>query len=128
MEHGQSGDRVLDVGWCTGYFTRVMAKAVTPGGTALGVDPSREAIARTRGITHVANCTFSGGTAEALGGPDGSYDVVVSSLMVHHLPEPLCPQAIREMFRVLRPGAVQLLDSMVREAGFEEARGGVVHP
>ena len=44
------------------------------------------------------------GTAEALDVPDGSYDVVVSSMMIHHLPETLRPQAIREMFRVLCPG------------------------
>jgi ubiquinone/menaquinone biosynthesis C-methylase UbiE len=44
------------------------------------------------------------GIAEALDAPDGSYDVVVSSLMIHHLPERLRPQATREIFRVLRPG------------------------
>jgi ubiquinone/menaquinone biosynthesis C-methylase UbiE len=68
------------------------------------VDPSREVIARARRLTRVANCSFSEGTAEALDVPDGSYDVVVSSMMIHHLPETLRPQAIREMFRVLCPG------------------------
>ncbi|MDP9072290.1 MAG: class I SAM-dependent methyltransferase [Actinomycetota bacterium] len=98
------GDRALDVGCGTGYFTRVMARAVVPGGTAVGVDPSREVIARARRLTRIANCTFSEGSAEALDAQGGSYDVVVSSLMIHHLPEALRPQAIREMFRVLRPG------------------------
>ncbi len=93
----------------TGYFTRVVAEAVTSGGTALGVDPSREVIARARHVTHLTNCTFSEGTAEALAAADGSHDVVVSSLMIHHLPEPLRPQAIREMFRVLRPGGWVLI-------------------
>lgn len=103
------GNRVLDVGCGTGYFTRVMAEAVTPGGTALGVDPSREVIARARRLTRLANCAFSEGIAEALDAPDGSYDVVVSSPMIHHLPEPLRPQAIREMLRVLRPGGRVLI-------------------
>jgi ubiquinone/menaquinone biosynthesis C-methylase UbiE len=103
------GDRVLDVGCGTGSFTRVMAEAVTPGGTVLGLDPSREAIADARRLTRLANCTFSEGVAEALDAPDGSYDVVVSSLMIHHLPEPLRPQAIREMFRVLSPGGRVLI-------------------
>jgi len=103
------GDRVLDVGCGTGFFTRVMAEAVTPGGTALGMDPSREAISRAKRLTRLANCTFSKGMAEALDAPDGSYDVVVSSLMIHHLPETLRPQAIREMFRVVRPGGRVLI-------------------
>jgi hypothetical protein len=68
------GDRVLDVGCGTGYFTRVIAEAVAPGGTALGVDPSREVIARARRLTRLANCAFSEGIAEALDVPDGSHE------------------------------------------------------
>jgi ubiquinone/menaquinone biosynthesis C-methylase UbiE len=98
------GDRVLDVGCGTGYFTRVMAHAVGPSGIAVGVDPSVEAISEARRVTRLANCTFMEGVAEALDAPDGSYDVVVSSLMIHHVPETLRPRAIGEMFRVLRPG------------------------
>jgi ubiquinone/menaquinone biosynthesis C-methylase UbiE len=104
LSGARPGDRVLDVGCGTGYFTRVMAEAVAPGGSALGIDPSREVIAHARRSTRLPNCMFAEGIAEALHTEDRSYDVVVSSLMIHHLPEPLRPQAIREMYRVLRPG------------------------
>ncbi len=97
------GDRVLDVGCGTGYFTRMLADAAVSGGSATGVDPSRETIAQARRLSRLANCTFSEGTAEALDAADDSYDVVASSLMIHHLPETMRPQAIGEMFRVLRP-------------------------
>jgi ubiquinone/menaquinone biosynthesis C-methylase UbiE len=103
------GDAVLDVGCGSGYFTRAMAAAVAPDGTAHGVDPSDEAISYARRCTRHANCTFSDGIAEALDAPDGSYDVVVASLMIHHLPEELRLQAIGEMFRVLRPGGSLLI-------------------
>jgi ubiquinone/menaquinone biosynthesis C-methylase UbiE len=103
------GDEVLDVGCGSGYFTRVIATAVAPDGTAHGVDPSDEAISDAQRRTRLANCTFSDGIAEALDAPDGAYDVVVTSLMIHHLPEALRPQAIGEMFRVLRPGGSVLI-------------------
>jgi ubiquinone/menaquinone biosynthesis C-methylase UbiE len=103
------GAAVLDVGCGSGYLTRVMAAAVGPDGTARGVDPSDAAISYARRCTRLANCTFSDGIAEALDAPDGSYDVVVSSLMIHHLPEDVRPQAIGEMFRVLRPGGSLLI-------------------
>ena len=69
----------------------MMAEAVTFAGPAMGVDPSREAIARARRFTRVAKCAFSEGIAQPLDAPDGSYDVVVSSLVVHHLPDTLRP-------------------------------------
>jgi ubiquinone/menaquinone biosynthesis C-methylase UbiE len=103
------GHRVLDVGCGTGYFTRLMAMAVAPGGDAHGVDPSAAAITHARRVTRLDNCTFAAGVAEALDAPDGSYDVVVSSLMIHHLPETLRPRATSEMFRVLRPGGSVLV-------------------
>ncbi|WP_433453540.1 class I SAM-dependent methyltransferase [Streptomyces sp. CA-142005] len=47
---------------------------------------------------------YETGVAEALTAPDGSFDVVVTSLAVHHLPGDLRHVALREMRRVLRPG------------------------
>ena len=104
LSGARPGDRVLDVGCGTGYFTRILARAVAPSGTAEGIDPSPDGITRARRITRLANCTFSQGIGEALEAGDGAYDVVVSSLMIHHLPDELRPQAIREMLRVLRTG------------------------
>jgi len=98
------GDRVLDVGCGTGYLTRRMAKAVGPAGTVLGVDPSAEVIGYARSKTREAHCSYETGVGEALGAADGSFDVVVTCLAVHHLPEEVRPVALREMYRVLRPG------------------------
>ncbi len=104
MSGARPGDRVLDVGSGTGYFTRIMAEAVGPNGAAVGVDPSASGVERSRRATRLSNCTFVEGVAEALDFTDGPFDVVVTSLMMHHLPEDLRSQAIAEMLRVLRPG------------------------
>lgn len=104
LSGARTGDRVLDVGCGTGYFTRAMADVVGCDGTAVGIDASADMLEHARQITRVDNCTFSEGLAESLEAADGSYDVVVTSLMIHHLPEDLRGRAIAEMFRVLRPG------------------------
>ncbi|MFD4509283.1 class I SAM-dependent methyltransferase [Streptomyces sp. NPDC058457] len=103
----EPGDRVLDVGCGTGYLTRCMAARVGRNGAVTGVDPSPpvlEYARRRKQRPGSAPCTYREGIAESLDLPDSSFDTVVTSLLLHHLPEDLRPAALREMYRVLRPG------------------------
>ncbi|MER6980309.1 class I SAM-dependent methyltransferase [Streptomyces carpinensis] len=107
LSGAEPGDRVLDVGCGTGYLARRMAARVGPGGAVTGVDPSPPVLDYARSKKQrpgSAPCTFQEGIAESLDLPDASFDTVVTSLMLHHLPEELRPAALREMHRVLRPG------------------------
>jgi ubiquinone/menaquinone biosynthesis C-methylase UbiE len=104
LSGARPGDRVLDVGCGPGYLTRLVAAAVAPTGRTVGIDPSPSVIAYAQRRNRDTACSFALGTAEALDAPDGSFDVVVTSLMIHHLPVELRPTALREMLRVLRPG------------------------
>ncbi|MFI9845463.1 class I SAM-dependent methyltransferase [Nonomuraea sp. NPDC051941] len=104
----RAGDRVLDVGCGTGYLSRILAPVVTPGGHVTGVDPSPAMIDyATRHAS--ANCTYVEGEGQDLPFPDGSFDLVVSSFAVHHIPAGARPEALRQMFRVLRPGGRLLI-------------------
>ena len=104
------GQHVLDVGCGTGYFARLLAEAVGPDGLVVGVDPSAEMIAYAdRQAGRASNRQFRLGTAESLDFPADQFAVVVSSLMLHHLPEDLRLPALREMRRVLRPGGTLLV-------------------
>ena len=106
----QPGQRVLDVGCGTGYLARLLAQAVGPQGLVVGVDPSPEMITyASRKAGRVRNCQFQVGSAESLDFPAEHFDVVVSSLVMHHLPEDLRVPALREMRRVLRPGGKLLV-------------------
>ncbi len=106
----QPGQRVLDVGCGTGYFARLLAQAVGPEGHVVGIDPSSAMISYARRQAGPAsNCQFQIGAAEALEFPAANFDVVVSSLVMHHLPEDLRVTALLEMRRVLRPGGSMLV-------------------
>ena len=114
------GQRALDVGCGTGYFARLLARVVGPEGLVVGVDPSPAMIAyATRKAGRASNCRFQVGTAESLDFPADHFDVVVSSLMLHHLPADLRVPALREMRRVLRPGGTLLVaEAQVPRRGF----------
>ena len=47
---------------------------------------------------------FQIGVIEHLPFPDQTFDVVLSTLMMHHLPAPLNRQGLAEIARVLKPG------------------------
>jgi ubiquinone/menaquinone biosynthesis C-methylase UbiE len=99
----RAGERVLDVGCGTGYLSRILSPVITPSGQITGLDPSPPMIEHAR--RHApANCTYLVGEGQDLPFPDGSFDLVTSSLAVHHMPIAARPVALGEMFRVLRPG------------------------
>lgn len=107
IEPGQS---VLDIGCGTGTLAIAAKRQVGPGGTVRGIDASAELIARARRKARKAgvDVPFINGVVEALPFPDGHFDAVLSTLMLHHLPREARQQCAREMRRVLKPGGCVL--------------------
>jgi demethylmenaquinone methyltransferase/2-methoxy-6-polyprenyl-1,4-benzoquinol methylase/phosphoethanolamine N-methyltransferase len=108
-------ERVLDVGCGTGDLTLLAKTRSGSAGQVCGIDPSPEMIgvARRKAARQKADVDFRVGVIERLPYSDGSFDVVLSSLMMHHLPADLKPLALAEIRRVLKPGGrLAILDFM----------------
>lgn len=100
-----AGERVLDVGCGTGTLALAAKRRVGSGGSVLGVDASAEMIARaaTKSERSALPVTFEVATAQSLPFADATFDVVLCTLALHHLPEDARGAALAEMRRVLKP-------------------------
>lgn len=101
----QAGESVLDVGCGTGTLAIAAKRRVGSTGSVYGIDASPAMIARaTKKATKAgAEVIFETGLAESLPFPDARFDVVLSTVMLHHLPRNAREQGVREMRRVLKP-------------------------
>ena len=102
----QPGETVLDVGCGTGTLALAMQRRVGSAGRVIGVDPDTRQIAyaRSKAARHNMPIQFQIGMIEQLPFPDQTFDVVLSTLMMHHVPAPLKHQGLAEIARVLKPG------------------------
>ena len=150
------GEQVLDVGCGTGTLAIEVARLVGRAGRVAGIDPGPQQIARARKKAARRNVPieFQVGVIEQLPFPDQTFDVVFSTLMMHHLPAPLKCQGLAEIARVLKPGGrlviadfkhkqeragqaarfhaggsrIQDLEALVSDAGFQQVEREEMQP
>ncbi|MGH3563427.1 MAG: methyltransferase domain-containing protein [Mycobacterium sp.] len=108
-----AGGIALDVGCGPGPVTASLARAVGPGGLALGVDISEPMLARAVRAESSPQTGFLRADAQRLPLRNETVDAVVSVAALQLVPDPTA--ALAEMRRVLRPGG--RLAVMVPTAG-----------
>ena len=102
----EAGQRVLDLG-CGTATLLLMLKQRCPSADLVGVDGDAKvlAIARAKAKKQSAAIHFDEALATQLPYADASFDRVLCSAMLHHLTRDEKLQALREVRRVLAPGA-----------------------
>jgi ubiquinone/menaquinone biosynthesis C-methylase UbiE len=101
----EPGERVLEVGPGTGYYTLDLAEWVGPDGTVEIFDIQQEMLdhtmerVRERGISNVHPTL---GDARSLPYADDSFDAAALTAVLGEVPDP--DTALREINRVLKPG------------------------
>jgi arsenite methyltransferase len=101
----RAGEVVLDLGCGGGIDTLLAARAVGPGGRAVGLDMLPEMLevaASNAGEAGVDNAEWLRGDLEQIPLPDASVDVAISNGVINLSPRK--SRVFAEVYRVLRPG------------------------
>lgn len=101
----EPGERVLEIGPGTGYYTLDMAEWLGPEGRVEIFDLQQEFldhVGRRATERNLGNVVPTQGDATALPYEDASMDAVVLTAVLGEIPDPVA--ALREIRRVLKPG------------------------
>jgi len=107
----QPGEKVLDVGCGTGSLVIAAGEYTNSSAELFGIDAAPEMISRARKKANKAGVKidFQTGLVEKTEFPDNTFDAVMNSFMVHHLPGDLKSKAFTEIYRILKSGGRLLI-------------------
>lgn len=108
----RAGQRVLDLGCGTATLT-IMLKQLHPEAEVIGLDGDEKAlsIAQKKIAEADLDIEFKKGMSFEMDFPDQSFDIVISSLLFHHLGSENKLKTFREVCRILKPaGELHIAD------------------
>ena len=113
------GEAVLDIGCGTGTLAIAAKRRVGPAGRVYGIDASPQMLARASKKASKAGTEvfFKNAVVEALPFPEGQFDAVLSTVMLHHLGRKARQQCAHEVRRILKPDGRVLAVDFARPVG-----------
>ena len=99
----QPGDNILDMGCGEGFYSMVLDNLYNCKITAVDFDPEILALAH-KWLDGRSNVTLEQGDITKLRFPDSSFDKIVCTEVLEHIDDD--KTAIKELYRVLKPGGV----------------------
>lgn len=115
--------RLIDIGCGTGRTLHQLARA-HPGLRLYGADMSPAYVKRARQrLLEVDEITLAVENAEALPWADATFEIATSVYMFHELPRNARRNAVREMFRVVKPGGLVVIEDSAQPAESPELEG-----
>jgi ubiquinone/menaquinone biosynthesis C-methylase UbiE len=115
----EPGERVLEVGPGTGYYTPGLAERVLPDGAVELIDIQQEMLDHTIRRVHERGLWNVGATradARDLPFDESSFDAAVLITVLGEVPDP--EAALRELARVLRPGGRLVVGEVIGDPHF----------
>jgi SAM-dependent methyltransferase len=106
--------RILDMGCGTGLATHALAQT-WPDAEIYGVDLAAPMLryANKRSEAMGVKVHYSQQNAAETNFVDGFFDLVVSTIILHEMPQKVSKQVVAESFRLLSPGGVMVHNDMV---------------
>ncbi len=114
-----AGKSVLEIGCGKGRVTRDLAAFARE---VIATDPDATAIAAARGSVPADNVTFIVTEDGLPSAPPASFDAVLYTLSLHHVPEAAMVASLQKAGQLLRPGGVIIVVEPGDGGSFNEAK------